>query len=88
MTLPRVSPLIAVNRPPIARVTRPSRSEVRITGMCFLRIRWKAAMPTMKAPPVRKAAEKLWKTWLSVVFWVSTSQKSVSSARPFSPLIR
>ncbi len=27
-------------------------------------------MPTMKAPPVRKAAEKLWKTWLSVVFWV------------------
>ncbi len=45
-------------------------------------------MPTMKAPPVRKAAEKLWKTWLRVVFWVRTAQKSVSSARPFSSLIR
>ncbi len=69
-------------------VTRPSLSEVFISRMCFLRSRWKAEIPTMKAPPVRKAAERVWKAWASAVFWVSTSQKSVSSARPFASLIR
>ncbi len=69
-------------------VTRPSRSEVFIVATCFLRARWKAAMPIMKAPPVRKAAESVWKTWLRAVFWVSTAQKSVSSARPLALLIR
>ena len=45
-------------------------------------------MPTMKAPPTRKAAVMVWKNWASAVFWVSTCQKSVSSARPRSLLIR
>ncbi len=79
---------MAVPMPAMIRVTRPSRSEVRITGMCFLRARWKAEMPTMKAPPTRKAAVMVWKNWVSAVFWVRTSQKSVSSARPRSSLIR
>lgn len=30
----------------------------------------------------------VWKNWVSAVFWVSTSQKSVSSARPRSSLMR
>lgn len=59
-----------------------------MTGMCFLRARWKAAMPTMNAPPTRKAAVMVWKNWVSAVFCVSTSQKSVSSARPRSGFIR
>ncbi len=79
---------MAVPRPAMIRVIRPSRSEVRITGMCFLRARWKAEMPTMNAPPTRKAAVMVWKNWVTAVFWVSTSQKSVSSARPRSSLMR
>ncbi len=86
MTLPSWSPLIAVSAPAMTRVTRPSRSDVRITLTCFLRIRWYAAMPTMNAAPVRKAAVSVWKTTTSVVSWVSTFQKSVSSARPLAAL--
>ncbi len=41
-------------------------------------------MPTMKAPPVRKAADRVWKAWVTAVFWVNTAQKSVSSARPLT----
>lgn len=67
-------------------VISPSRSDVRMTLMCFLRIRWKAAIPTMNAAPVRKAAVSVWKTTTRVVSWVSTFQKSVSSARPFAAL--
>lgn len=79
---------MAVPRPAMIMTTRPSRSELRITGMCFLRARWKAAMPTMNAPPTRKAAVMVWKNWVSAVFWVRTCQKSVSSARPRSSLMR
>ncbi len=45
-------------------------------------------MPTMNAPPVRKAAVRVWNTWVTVVFWLRTAQKSVSSARPLASLIR
>ena len=38
-------------------------------------------MPIMKAAPVRKAADMVWKNCASAVFCVSTAQKSVSSAR-------
>lgn len=77
ITLASVSPLTAVSSPAMTTVTSPSRSEVRITGMCFLRARWKAAMPTMKAPPTRNAAVMVWKNWVTAVSWVSTRQKSV-----------
>lgn len=43
---------------------------------------WYAAMPIMKAPPVRKAAVRVWKTTTRVVFWKRTAAMSVSSARP------
>lgn len=43
-------------------------------------------MPIMKAAPVRKAAVSVWKTTTRVVFWLSTAQKSVSSARPVTLL--
>lgn len=88
MTLPSRSPLIAVPIPAMIMTIRPRRSELRITGTCFLRARWKADIPAMNAPPTRKAAVMVWKNWVSAVFWVSTSQKSVSSARPRSSLMR
>lgn len=45
-------------------------------------------MPAMKAPPVRTAAAMVWKNCARAVFWVRTSQKSVSSARPVTSSIR
>ena len=40
MTLPRVSPLIAVSAPATTATTSANRSEERITAMCRLRARW------------------------------------------------
>ncbi len=96
MTLASESPVRAVPRPKTTARTRPRRSEVRIAAVRFgsapssrrlVLQRWKEAMPTTNAAPVRKAAVRVCRTTTTEVSWNSTRAMSLSWAFPVTGLI-
>jgi hypothetical protein len=86
MILPWMSPVTTTATDATSTVNAPSFTAGRNSSVCspLRRTRCHSAMPSMNAPPVRKAAEIVCGNVTRATLLVSTAPKSCSSARPLA----